>query len=116
MAELEFMLEIAIQIAAKKQLPGFAKPMTDDAIYQRSDSALSTDIKGSAMLMSMDSGDYFELEATGARIWDLLEHPTSLAEICASLHARYAVSEEQCRQEAGRFLDQLLALGLVIRQ
>ena len=63
--------------------------------------------------MSVESGKFFSMNATGSAIWSLLEAPGTAAQLKAQLTDRYAVDQETCRAEVDQFLEQLLRYGLV---
>jgi len=48
---------------------------------------------GSAVLVHLESNRIFELNATGARVWSLLEQGLHRDEICARLQQEFQVSE-----------------------
>lgn len=58
-------------------------------------------------------GTYFGLGPTGSRIWELLEGPTAVADVCAALAAEYDVALEVCLRDTVAFLEQLVAADLV---
>ncbi|MGY6552410.1 MAG: PqqD family protein [Erythrobacter sp.] len=60
-----------------------------------------------------DVGQYFATGSVGAHIWELIETPLSLSDICASLMQRYKVDEATCFAETLRFAEKLVAAGLV---
>jgi hypothetical protein len=67
-----------------------------------------------AVMLSAKMGKYFGANKVGSRIWDLLETPCSLAEICDALTAEYAVERAQCQKEADSFLERALKRGLIV--
>jgi hypothetical protein len=87
--------------------------LADDALISRRDTALSSRIEDKVLMMDIDSGAYYELDATGARIWELLEQPMPFSAICGALSEAYEVDAETCRAEAAVFVDELRQLGLV---
>ena len=79
----------------------------------RSDEQLSADLEGEAVLMSIAKGSYYALNATGSRIWELLETPRSVADLCAALQKEFAVDASECQQQVLAHLNELLDQGLV---
>lgn len=59
------------------------------------------------MMMSASQGSYIGLDATGARIWDLLDTLGDEDAICAQLLTEFEVGEAQCRTEVDAFLAEL---------
>lgn len=87
--------------------------LADDALISRRDTALSSTVEDKVLMMDIDSGAYYELDTTGARIWALLDQPTVFGEICRTLSESYEVDAETCRAETARFVDELESIGLV---
>ena len=67
----------------------------------------------SLALLDAEKGKYFGLEDTSLRIWQLLETPTSVADLCQQLIAEFDVAPDACREEVREFIAQLIKEGLV---
>ncbi len=67
------------------------------------------------MLFSTDTEVYFGVDTVGAQIWELLPPATrTLEEMVSHLAAQYHdVAASQIRDDVERFLEELLANGLV---
>ena len=82
-------------------------------VLVRSPQPLATRIHDEIVVLDVDQGCYFGLDRSGSAIWDLLETPRSVEEVCAGLVERFDVSRETCRSEVVFFLHELHAAGLV---
>jgi hypothetical protein len=71
-------------------------------------------MNGSAVMMDIATGKYYNLGETGGRIWNLLEQPTTLSDLIRTLTSEYEVSAEQCKEDVLAFLQQLVDRGLLI--
>ena len=60
-----------------------------NAIIRRKPSLIAAGVADEAILLDVDSGYFFQLNKSAARIWDLVEEPLPLAEICARLEAAF---------------------------
>lgn len=87
--------------------------MTDTTILSRREGLMTADMNGSAVMMDIMTGKYYNLGAVGGRIWELLEEPMTLAALVKKLTAEYDVSAEQCRTDILPFLNTLLERGLL---
>lgn len=67
-------------------------------------------------MMDMDKGKYFSLNHVATRIWDFLEQPLTIDEICGLLLDEYEVSEEQCRSEVGEVIAEMVSLGVILEK
>ncbi|MBS0534758.1 MAG: PqqD family protein [Proteobacteria bacterium] len=74
---------------------------------------LSAKIGDELVMMSATSRHYVGLSEVGARIWELIEQPRSLDDVCAMLQGEYDVAPEVCRDEVEAFLKELMDHGAV---
>lgn len=83
-----------------------------------SESAIFRALPEGGVLFSTSSEVYFGVNMVGARIWELLPPVTrSFEELCTMLCAEYSdVGAQTIRNDARKFLEQLLANGLVIAE
>jgi len=79
-----------------------------------SDQQVACEVADEVVLLSMDNGQYYGLNAVGASIWRLIQTPRTLEEVRDRLLAEYAdVSAETCADETLAFVTTMLELGLV---
>ena len=64
------------------------------------------------VILDLASGTYFGLDATGARIWQLMGENKTLAEICEAMLAEYEVSREAIERDVLALADDLCAKQL----
>ena len=74
---------------------------------------MSTDLGGEAVILGLQSGEYFELKAVGARIWDEIREPKTANALLNVLLNSYAVEREQCERDLLAVLEKLADEGLV---
>lgn len=82
-------------------------------VVSRNPAILFNDFDDGIMMMDIDSGHYFDIDSIGARIWTLLEQPSSLEAICATLAEEYEVDAATCQAQTSEFLSDLVAKGLI---
>lgn len=87
--------------------------MTEQTILKRKSGLMTANMNGSAVMMDISTGKYFNLGQTGGRIWELLEQPVSLENLIRALTAEYDVSYDRCRADTLPFLQQLVDRGLL---
>lgn len=90
--------------------------MTDNTILSRRAGLMTADMNGSAVMMDIATGKYYNLGEVGGRIWELLEEPTSLAVLVEKLTAEYDVSAQQCRADILPFLNKLIQQRLLEKE
>jgi hypothetical protein len=59
------------------------------------------------VMMSIEAGNYYGLDPTGRRIWEMIGEPQTVSEICARLVAEYDVPPDVCESEVLAFLSEL---------
>jgi hypothetical protein len=78
-----------------------------------SQDVLSREIQGETVLLDLKTDSYFGLKGVGARIWQLLNAGTSVADTTAVLAAEFDVSEDTLAKDVERFVGELVKSGLV---
>jgi Coenzyme PQQ synthesis protein D (PqqD) len=68
---------------------------------------------GETVLLHPERGHYYGLKGAGQRIWELLDEPTTLNEICTALVAAFDVGEDDCRRQTEEFISELVREQLV---
>lgn len=66
-------------------------------------------------LFDAEKGKYFGLEGVASRIWQLLEGPISIRELCERLIVDFDVTPGECREQVQTFIAQLIQEGLVFQ-
>jgi Coenzyme PQQ synthesis protein D (PqqD) len=79
----------------------------------RSQETLAAVVDGDTVMFSPRQDTYYGLDSIGGRVWELLEHPRTLDELCAILRGEYDVDAETCRTDVAALVEQLREAGLV---
>ena len=79
-----------------------------DTVVKRVEELVSADMDGETVMMSIENGKYFGMDPIGSRIWELIEQPRSVSEVCAILLDEFDVEPEQCERDVGEFLNELM--------
>jgi len=66
------------------------------------------------VMMDIDQGKYFSLNHSATAIWEHLEKPLTIEELCSVLTDEYAVDAVQCRTEVEEHLAEMVSIGLVL--
>jgi Coenzyme PQQ synthesis protein D (PqqD) len=83
-----------------------------DSVVRRAD-VLSTMVDGCIVLLDSDRQVFVGFDDIGTSIWQAVEKPTSVADLCASLSERYAAKRPVIEGDVMSFLDQLLQQKLI---
>ena len=74
---------------------------------------MASDIGGETVILGLQKGHYYGLDAVGARIWQLIQTPTSVADLQRAIVAEYDVAPERCEADLLALLQQLIDAGVV---
>jgi len=77
------------------------------------ESALSTTIDGETVILHQDIGKYYGLNEVGTLVWELLEEPRSVEEVCQEVAGVYDVEYGRCRSDVEELLVDLAEKDLV---
>ena len=83
------------------------------ATYAAEESVVSAELDGETVLLNVQSGIYFGLDAIGSEIWKMVEPGATEEHIVQRLAADYDVEINKLRADIREFLDLLLTKGLV---
>ena len=85
-----------------------------DSVVQRNPKLIANQMDGEIVMMSIDNGEYYGLDETGSRIWELIELPARVGALIESLMAEFDVSKEDCESDTIEFLNDLFDKGLLL--
>lgn len=79
----------------------------------RTNEIVSSDMDGETIMMSLDKGMYYGLNAIATRIWELIEKPLPVSELCNILVNEFEVDRDLCQRDVCRFLGELQGDDLI---
>jgi hypothetical protein len=88
-------------------------PFSSDSIVTALKHQISCDLGGEVVILNLQDGVYYGLNAVGARIWSLLNEPCSIEELHQSLVREYDVDPQLCAAQLASLLNDLAANGLI---
>ncbi len=87
--------------------------LNNSSIIERTNHLMTSELDDEIVMLNVQRGNYYGLSGVARRIWELLENPQSIDQICRSLMGEYEVGESQCFQDVCKFVDQLVAENVV---
>jgi hypothetical protein len=69
---------------------------------------------GDVVILSLRSGVYYGLNSVAARVWNLIQKPSTVMEIVDTLVREYEIDPEQCKAEVEQLLKDLEENGLIM--
>jgi hypothetical protein len=91
----------------------YKKPINPQSIVCRTDKILFADIDEEVVMMDIEQGTYYGMDDIASQIWNLIEEPIRVSDLCSALQESYDVSPEDCLRDIVEFLDQLNEQGLL---
>jgi|SRR5688572_13773670 hypothetical protein len=77
-------------------------------------SVLSRELGGETVLLNLESGVYYGLDAIGTRAWNLLAEDHTLADVCSIMVEEYEVSPETLQQDLVALVNELCEKQLLV--
>lgn len=77
------------------------------------DNVVFRNLADESVLLNLDTGTYFGLDAVGTRLWHLVAEHGSTASAITRLLAEYDVDEPRLQQDVHALITQLVAKGLL---
>ena len=69
--------------------------MTDDTMLVVSQEQVACDLQGEIAILNLKNSTYYGLNPVGARVWELLQTPITLADLRRNLLAEYDAEPER---------------------
>lgn len=74
---------------------------------------VSSDLGGEVAILNLEAGMYYGLDDVGARVWELAQEPSKVADIQNRILEEYDVEPERGRREILELLEELIEEGLI---
>ncbi len=88
--------------------------ITDTSVLRRRGDVEARNVDEALLMTNAATGELFGLESIALRVWQLLERPRTLADLCSQLQTEYLVDQATCRSDVLDFVGELLDEGLVV--
>ena len=84
-----------------------------DTVVVRSSAPITAPVDEEMVVLVPRDSRYLAFDAVGRRVWELLEKPQSVEQLCGTLQAQYDVTPETCESDVLAFLEQLADSHLI---
>ena len=75
--------------------------------------AVMAELAGEAIILDTVSGTYYGLKnEVGTRIWELIQQPIPITNVCQALLSEYEVDPKECQSDVVEFLQVIVDHGL----
>lgn len=75
-------------------------------------SVICRELSGETVLLNLESGVYYGLDAVGTRVWQLLQQGKTVADVCDVMVEEYDVAPEVLRDDVSRLVEELRERGI----
>ena len=90
-----------------------ALDQASDTPYKAVTNVASCELGGEAVVLNLDTGIYYGLDAVGTQVWRLLQQPRSLAELRDHITDEFDVTADRCEADLHAFVGSLNSHGLL---
>ncbi|MCQ6558882.1 lasso peptide biosynthesis PqqD family chaperone [Paenibacillus mendelii] len=88
--------------------------ITTGHIIGQTEDTLVSNMDQDKVMMSIQTGKYYNLGAIGGRIWDIIETPTTVGRLVEVLTLEFDVNQTVCEEQVIIFLNKLLKEQLIV--
>ncbi|MDJ1181920.1 lasso peptide biosynthesis PqqD family chaperone [Roseofilum casamattae] len=79
----------------------------------RNEEILASVMEDEVVMMNLQTDSYYGANTVGTRIWELLEQPLTVGELCAKLQQEFDVDDETCQRDVLPFVEKIIDEKLV---
>jgi hypothetical protein len=90
-----------------------ANDIAPDALIEIEENVLFRELNGEAVILNVETGNYFGLDHVGTRAWTLIREHKALSKVVGLMEAEYEVSRDALRNDLVALAKELSAHGLV---
>jgi len=94
--------------------PALGRARKSVGFLKRREGVAAQVVDGEAVLLDIESGEYFSLNPVGSRIWELCDGTRSTAEIVLVICGEFDVAEDVATADADEILDEFQNEKLVV--
>jgi hypothetical protein len=87
--------------------------ITPATVVVASKEQLSVPAAGQVVIAGLRKGNYYALDAVGARVWELVQTPVAVTELRQRIAEEYDVSAERCEADLLELLEAMAEQGLI---
>ena len=87
--------------------------IAEDAALSRPPHLVASEVDGEMVVLNVESGHFFHLNGVGSKVWEALERPMTLPDLCREMAAKFDVDAATCRADVAEFVALMARNGLV---
>ena len=86
---------------------------TTDTTLSRNADVRCTSIDKEAVLLNIAEGECYALNAVGARIWEILDQPMTVGQVCKKICDEFEIDPQSCEAALLKFTDEIIDIDIV---
>lgn len=86
----------------------------ENKLFKRIENQPFTQIDDEIVMLNLENNEYYGLNKTATKIWNLLKEPITIGNIVENLLHEYEIDKETCEVEVKNFLMELLEKKLLV--
>jgi hypothetical protein len=94
-------------------MPSSGALISQDSLVVVSQDQVSSDLAGESVILNLKNGTYYGLNELGSVIWEFIQEPKTVADICDSILQAYEVDSKTCESSVQALLSDLVDAQLV---
>ncbi|MGB9980264.1 PqqD family protein [Methanobacterium sp.] len=87
--------------------------LSDYSLINATKETVHCNVEDETVILGLKDGLYYGLNPSGAFIWNLIQEPIMVTEICDAILEEYDVEKDTCRRDLMNLLQELLDNGLI---
>ena len=85
----------------------------DDSSIVAAKEQVSCDLGGETVILNLKDSVYYGLTEVGFRVWNLIQEPQSVSDVCRILLKEYEVDPARCKNDLLALLQEMKSRGLI---
>jgi hypothetical protein len=90
-----------------------ANQLSIESVVRRCDGFVTAEIDDEVAMLNIEKGTCYGLNKVGSKIWEMLEAPRRVSDICEILLQKFEVERSLCERQVLDLLEELRAEGMV---
>lgn len=90
------------------------KALNDSSTIVANRNLLGCDLSEGAVILDLESGIYYGLDAVGTFIWSVIQEPRAFSDVTAAVLEEYAVERDRCVEDLKKLFTEMAERNLII--
>ena len=86
--------------------------LSDASVVVAAPEQMSSELSGEVVILNLESGKYYSLDAVGATVWKMIREPQTVGAIKEVILNTYDVTAERCEADLQNLLTSLQTAGV----